>query len=37
MLQILQTYHAGSQVDGPPQVTVAQSTDYHHRQQSISK
>ena len=22
MLQILQTYHAGSQVDGPPQVTA---------------
>ena len=22
MLQILQRYHAGSQVDGPPQVTV---------------
>ena len=25
MQQILQTYHAGSQVDGPPQVTVAPS------------
>ena len=25
MLQILQTYHAGSRVDGPPQVTVAPS------------
>ena len=25
MLQILQRYHAGSQVDGPPQVTVASS------------
>ena len=25
MLQILQTYHARSRVDGPPQVTVAPS------------
>ena len=25
MLQILQIYHAGSRVDGPPQVTVASS------------
>ena len=25
MLQILQRYHAGSRVDGPPQVTVAPS------------